>query len=297
MIRRYEKIQRKKARHQLVVDVEVDVEEVPDDDHGPELQRPRNAGGISLPVPLRRRRRGGGCRRPRPCREARQKQGRGKRPQPPANAAREHGRSGAGYRPSARRRRRREGRISERDVARGQRRSGGWAARRRPGSRRRGLRRRRRHALHLAALPLPCFSVLGTPLLLCALLGLQQATGLQRQWPRIPGGFSEVSGRKRGGGSRHIAATIYVAGDEEEKMEWGTAACSGARGGENQRHGEDRIVAEQRTGSDRTSAAAACANRKRLGRVFGRAPRLEIFRFSPLFRDFPLSSPISAAFV
>ena len=38
---------------QLVVDVEVDVEEVPDEDHGAEQQRPRNAGGLRLPASLR----------------------------------------------------------------------------------------------------------------------------------------------------------------------------------------------------------------------------------------------------
>jgi len=93
---------------QLVVDVEVDVEQVPDDDHGPELQRPWNAVsalGFSAPV-CRRRRRGHCRRRPRPRRE----QGRRERPQAPANAERERRRAGAGDRPAAAMRRRGGGR-------------------------------------------------------------------------------------------------------------------------------------------------------------------------------------------
>lgn len=140
--KRFDEVRRK--RHQLVVDVEVDVEEVPDEDHGSELQRPRNAGGLRLPAPLRRRR-----HRPRPRRGG----------VPPDAAGRWQGANAErGRRPAARRRRRRgDGRGSERDVARGQGRGGGGRAsrsRHRPGAGRGGRRRRRRHALHLAA-PVP----------------------------------------------------------------------------------------------------------------------------------------------
>ena len=51
---------------QLVVDVEVDVEQVPDEDHGPELRRPWNAvGDLGFSARVRRRprpRRGAACR-------------------------------------------------------------------------------------------------------------------------------------------------------------------------------------------------------------------------------------------
>ena len=58
--------------HLLVIDVEVDVEQVPDEDHGPELQRPWNAvGDLGFSARVRRRRpRGRRRRRPRPRRSA-----------------------------------------------------------------------------------------------------------------------------------------------------------------------------------------------------------------------------------
>jgi len=131
--------ERDETADQLVVDVEVDVEEVPDEDHGPELQRPRNAGGALRLTGGRRRRRGRGAGPG----DARREQGRGQRPQDPANAAR-------GDWPAAAMRRRGEGGGGREGEGWGR----GRAARRGPGSRGGGGGRRRagrRHALHLGA--------------------------------------------------------------------------------------------------------------------------------------------------
>lgn len=118
--------------NQLVVDVEADVEHVPDEDHGPELQRPRNAGGgLRFTASVCRRR---DRSRPRPHRGASPAGARRERPQAPANAERERG-----DRPAAAVRR--GGRRGEpgHDLVRGGRqrqgRERGRAARYGPGSR------------------------------------------------------------------------------------------------------------------------------------------------------------------
>lgn len=141
---------------QLVVNVEVDVEEVPDEDHSTELHRPGNACGLRLPVSLRRRgSHGRRLRRHRPSRRSAVlaavcEQGGLEQQAAPPNAERQHGRAGGGDRAARGRRRRRE-----RDMPRGQGRRRA-PAQRRPAFRggvRRGRRRRRRgrHALHLSS--------------------------------------------------------------------------------------------------------------------------------------------------
>ncbi|EEE60027.1 hypothetical protein OsJ_12788 [Oryza sativa Japonica Group] len=126
---------------QLVEDVEIDVEEVPDEDHGSELHRPRNAAGdgaaVRLPATFRRLRGRRGRRHrhlPRRGAAVPQKWGR-EQHAPAANAERQH----AGDRASIERRqsRRHRGRRTRGDMPPPR---GGH-----PGS-----RSGRHHGLHLA---------------------------------------------------------------------------------------------------------------------------------------------------